>query len=154
MKNNLISVSQFFQTNNCSVEFFPFSFLVKDLSTGAPLVKGLSKGNLYELPSQLPISSTTAVTNLTTKASADTWHRRLGHPFSKTLSHLFHLFKLSFENPNKLSVCDSCHCHKSHKLPFNKNSLSSSKPLELLYTNVWGPAHIPLSMVSDTMSST
>ena len=72
MKNNLISVSQFCQTNNCSVEFFPFSFLVKDLSTEAPLVKGLSKGNLYALASQFPISSTTAVVNLTIKASIDT----------------------------------------------------------------------------------
>ena len=51
MKHNLISVSQFCQTNKCSVEFFSSHFLVKDLSTRAPLVKGLSKGNLYALPS-------------------------------------------------------------------------------------------------------
>ena len=34
MKHNLISVSQFCQTNKCSVKFFSSHFLVKDLSMG------------------------------------------------------------------------------------------------------------------------
>jgi hypothetical protein len=29
---------------------------------------------------------------------------------------------------------------QSHKLPFSESSLKSSKPLELIYTDVWGPA--------------
>ena len=44
---NLVSVSQFCSHNNASVEFFPNFFLVKDLTTGAYLVRGQNKGNLY-----------------------------------------------------------------------------------------------------------
>ena len=34
MTRNLISISQFCQSNKTSIEFFPFSFHVKDLHTG------------------------------------------------------------------------------------------------------------------------
>lgn len=30
--------------------------------------------------------------------------------------------------------------NKSHKLPFNKSSLSSSSPLEIVFSDVWGPS--------------
>ena len=51
IKRNLISVSQFCKQNNTSIEFFPNFFLVKDLSTGASLVQGQNKDNIYEWPS-------------------------------------------------------------------------------------------------------
>ncbi|KAH0669258.1 hypothetical protein KY289_023751 [Solanum tuberosum] len=51
------TVSQFCRDNNTSIEFFPFSYLVKDLSTGAPLVQGRSRGLLYEWPLDNPSSS-------------------------------------------------------------------------------------------------
>ena len=47
IKKNLISVSQFCHQNNTSIEFFPHFFIVKDLSTGASLVQGQNKGNVY-----------------------------------------------------------------------------------------------------------
>lgn len=37
--NNLIHVSMFCQNNNSSMENFPFSYLVKDLTTEAPLAR-------------------------------------------------------------------------------------------------------------------
>lgn len=40
------------------------------------------------------------------------------------------------------SFCDSCRCNKSHKLPFGVSSLKSRCPLDLLYTDVWGPSPI------------
>ena len=40
MEKNLVSVSKFCQSNHISVEFLPFSFVVKDLRTRAPLVIG------------------------------------------------------------------------------------------------------------------
>ena len=33
---------------------------------------------------------------------------------------------------------DSCACNKSHRLPFGKSSISSSQPLKVLYSDVWG----------------
>lgn len=47
IKKNLISVSQFCKKYNTSIEFFPFEFLVKALSTEAPLLSELNKDYLY-----------------------------------------------------------------------------------------------------------
>ena len=62
-----------------------FHFSMKDLSTGASLMKGLSLTNLYELPRQLLVFSTAAIALLSVKASVDLWHNKLGLPFSKIL---------------------------------------------------------------------
>ena len=35
--------------------------------------------------------------------------------------------------------CESCHCNKSHRLPFGQSSLKSCGPFDLVYTDVWGP---------------
>ena len=51
MKQNLISVSKFCVTNNVAVEFLPFSFIVKDLRTGARLMQGRTRNGVYEWPS-------------------------------------------------------------------------------------------------------
>jgi hypothetical protein len=37
-------------------------------------------------------------------------------------------------------VCDACTCAKAHQLFYLVSSTSSSAPLELMYSNVWGPA--------------
>ena len=56
IKKNLLSVSKFCKTNKTSIEFFPSCFLVKDLRTGVPLVRGRNKHDVYEWPSSLPPS--------------------------------------------------------------------------------------------------
>ena len=66
---NLIFVSQFCKHNCISIEFFPTYFLVKDLSMGATLVQGQSKGNLYEWPNSSPNSSSTPQAYNTTTSS-------------------------------------------------------------------------------------
>ena len=48
---NVLSVSQFCKHNQVFIEFFPTHFLVKDLSTGASIVRGRNRGNVYEWPS-------------------------------------------------------------------------------------------------------
>ncbi|XP_070015851.1 uncharacterized protein [Nicotiana sylvestris] len=50
IKSNLIFVSEFSRDNHSSIEFFPFHYLVKDLSIGASLVRGQNKDGLYEWP--------------------------------------------------------------------------------------------------------
>jgi hypothetical protein len=40
---------------------------------------------------------------------------------------------------NKDSVCDACQQTKSHQLPYPKSTSVSSHPLELVYSDVWGP---------------
>lgn len=50
MKNNLISVLKFCKANNTSIEFFPSFFVVKDLHTGAILLRGPNNNDVYEWP--------------------------------------------------------------------------------------------------------
>ena len=43
---------------------------------------------------------------------------------------------------NKFFYCDACSLNKIHKLPFGENSFKVSKPLELVYSDVWGQVKI------------
>ena len=86
MKKNLVFVSKFCQSNHVSVEFLPFSFVVKDLQTGAPLVKGCNQDRVYEWPSHVTsLTPILAFANL--KTSLHQWHNRFGHP-SKILQRI------------------------------------------------------------------
>ena len=116
---------------------------MKDLTTGAILTRGRSKNDVYEWPSLQDSNSVGKQAYVGVKTSIDCWHDRLGHPSTKILTHIISHFKLPIHlNPSKFSFCDSCHCNKSHRLPFGVSSLQSREPLDLLYTDVWGPSPI------------
>jgi len=40
---------------------------------------------------------------------------------------------------NKESICDACQKGKSHQLPYPKSTSVSRAPLELVFSDVWGP---------------
>ncbi|OMO81232.1 Reverse transcriptase, RNA-dependent DNA polymerase [Corchorus capsularis] len=135
---NLVSVSKFCKANKVSVEFDANKFLVKDLQTQAVLTQGLNVDDVYQFSSsQIKPIAFTAI-----RTSAQHWHQRLGHPSKLILHRVLKQFSLP-QISNDFQSCNSCHCNKSHKLPFGVSSLSSSKPLELVYTDIWGPAPIP-----------
>ena len=147
IKQNLISVSKFCKTNNTSIEFFPSSFVIKDLKTGARLTQGRSKDDVYEWP--WPNKGNTLGTSpkqacVSVKTSLANWHHRLGHPSSRIFQFLIRKHNLqiypteSFHN----FFCESCLCNKSHKLPFGVSSLRSRGSLDLVYSDVWGPSPI------------
>ena len=75
------------------------------------------------------------------RTSIDGWHKRLGHPSIKIVHHLVKNFSLPISSTKTLSsLCHSCSINKAHQQPFRVNSLQSHEPLELIYTDVWGPA--------------
>ena len=129
----LLSVSNLCKTNPISIEFFHDYYLVKDLKTKVPLQKGLLKDGLYYLPK--PTTNHKAL--ITTKHQP--WHHILGHPSDRIMKHLssLHKIKHSINNP-----CISCNTSKSHKLPFTLSSIKSTRPLEIIYSDVWGLAPI------------
>jgi histone deacetylase 1/2 len=47
---------------------------------------------------------------------------------------------IPFSESNKESVCDACQMAKSHQLPYPKSTSVSTSPLELVFSDVWGPA--------------
>nr|KYP33681.1 Retrovirus-related Pol polyprotein from transposon TNT 1-94 [Cajanus cajan] len=68
------------------------------------------------------------------------WHYWLGHPASPILNHALR----SSQIPVQASAtrCLDCPANKSHKIPFNKSTLSSSCPLQVVFSDVWGPTSV------------
>ncbi|KAG7534176.1 Integrase catalytic core [Arabidopsis thaliana x Arabidopsis arenosa] len=134
---NLISVYRLCNSNQVSVEFFPAHFQVKDLRTGARLLQGRTKNELYEWPVTSQ-NFTTLFASPTPKASLPSWHSRLGHPSPPILQTIVSQFSLPcFDSTNKHFPCSHCLINKSHKLPFSTNTITSNKPLQYIYSDVW-----------------
>jgi len=137
LHKNLISIHKFTHDNNVVVEFHPFFYLVKDSITGAVLMRGRCEDGVYPVELCPPSSQAHIVSLAGTRASLDHWHHRLGHPSSKLLSSLLRSYNLPVSSSQSpLLSCVSCHCNKSHKLPFSVTSLTSTAPLEYLYADV------------------
>jgi histone deacetylase 1/2 len=76
----------------------------------------------------------------TARINKEQWHRRLGHPSSQVVQSILRLNNLSFCNNEHANVCNACQLAKSHQIPYSISRHVSTSPLELIYTDVWGPA--------------
>jgi hypothetical protein len=134
-KKNLVSVHRFTTDNQAPLEFHPKFFLVKDQATRKILMEGACKGGLYPLPTSYK-EALSVVTPFTTR-----WHNRLGHPAFPIVQRVISENKLPCSSDfNKESVCDACQQAKSHQLPYPKSTSESQFPLDLVFSDVWGPA--------------
>ncbi|KAJ9539489.1 LOW QUALITY PROTEIN: hypothetical protein OSB04_032222 [Centaurea solstitialis] len=128
---NLLSVRKITRALNCSVKFYPYHCIFKDLSTKQIIGRGRELGELYifepeELKSQAALAS----------LSLFELHCRLGHPSLQSLKRLYpQLSHLSSLN------CDSCQFAKHHRVHLiprdNKRAISL---FELLHSD--GPCPI------------
>ena len=139
LKHNLLSISQLcdrgyqvtFRTNTCEIRL-PNSKEV--------LLVGKRSNNVY----LLDISNSTSIGCLLTKHEESwLWHKRISHIHMHHLNKLISndlvigLPKLRFE---KQHVCEACQKGKQTKQSFKlKNFVSTSKPLELLHMDLFGP---------------
>lgn len=74
IKKDLISVSKFCQSNKTSFEFFPSFFVVKYFNnTGAPLLQGLNKDEVYAWPQLGSSLINNPCALLGVRTSASTW---------------------------------------------------------------------------------
>ncbi|WVZ50187.1 hypothetical protein U9M48_001464 [Paspalum notatum var. saurae] len=140
-KRNLVSVHHFTTDNNAYLEFLPSHFFVKVQETKKTILKGGCQGGLYPFPSSVSASSRKYVYSAI-RPSVERWHHRLGHPSISVIRQVVSSNNLPCEsNKSSLeSVCDACQQAKSHQLPYPKSSSVSSVPLELVFSDVWGPA--------------
>jgi hypothetical protein len=133
MQKNLISISKFCTSNHVSIEFLPTTFLVKDICTGATLLKGKTKDGVYEWPVSSPLLAFSSI-----KTSLSEWHQRLGHPAINILKQIVSKNKLEFSSSFSSNFsCNACLSNKSHKLSFSQSTVMSSQPLETIYSDVW-----------------
>jgi hypothetical protein len=65
---------------------------------------------------------------------------RLGHPAFLLCSSVLSKFNLLVFPNNEHLACPACHMSKSHQLPFSQSSTRVNHPLEMIYTDVWGPS--------------
>lgn len=70
--------------------------------------------------------------------SASLWHHRLSYASLPIINKVVFLFVKN----NSFSICSHCQLAKSHSLPFKFIHVSISKPLELIYSDVQGPASL------------
>jgi histone deacetylase 1/2 len=136
---SLLSTSLLAQGHHAFVEYWPNSFFIKDQDTREVLLQGRCVGGLYPIPPS-SVSSSNHQAHGVIKSSPLLWHMRLGHPSSVVVHQVLQDNKISFSESNKESVCDACQMAKSHQLPYPKSTSVSSSPLELVFSDVWGPA--------------
>lgn len=98
----------------------------------------------YQLQSQSSnlIIKTHNALAASTHASREIWHHRLGHHSLKKLNKLASKSCISMSSSLNNSFCNGCGLSKNSKLPFTSVPCHTSHPLELLHTDVWGPAFI------------
>lgn len=133
ISRNLRSIGKFCIDDLVSVEFFTTVFEVKNLNTGAPLVTGYSKHGEYEWPSRDDPSfcfffNKQSPSNLALSSWA---------PMSFNLKLIFLKFSFLILNKTSSPLCNACFVSKSHKVQFSVSSISSSKPLEVIFFDVW-----------------
>ena len=137
MKRNLIFISPFCHSNNTSIEFLPSSFFVKDLHIGTILLQGRTKDGVQEWP-MVTSKSPPLLAFSTVKTNSSEWHHRLGHPSSSIFKHILSSFQLEVSSScNTISNYNACQCNKSHKLPFSMYTLTTTSPLEVIFSDVW-----------------
>jgi histone deacetylase 1/2 len=136
-KKNLISIHKLALDNNVFFEFHPNFFLIKDRDMKTTLLEGPCRKGLYPLPPETGAKQVFGVTKL----PFDRWHSRLRHASGPIVERILRTHKLPyFVDSNKKSVCHACQQAKSHQLPYPKSTSVSSYPLELVFSDVWGPA--------------
>jgi len=141
LKHNLLSISQQCD-KGLQVTFQPEICLVSSADYIKTHLVGKRVNNVY----MLDISCINSEINCLLTKSDETWlwHRRIAH------IHMYHLStiastdlvvvlsKLKFE---KDKVCEACQKGKQTKSSFKqKNFVSTTKPLELLHMNLFGPS--------------
>jgi histone deacetylase 1/2 len=139
---NLLSVHRLAKDNHAFLEFYPDYFSIKDQGTRKTLLRGRCEGGLYPLKSSsLQSSQNKQVLATVAKPSVSLWHHRLGHASQPVVKHVLDRFQLPFASEsNKSGVCDACQQGKSHQLPYPRSTSVSTSPLQLVFSDVWGPA--------------
>jgi len=141
IQKNLISISQFTSDNNVYLEFHSSSFFVKDEATGRILLHDKPKYGLYIFPTSISPTNHPQ-TYLSQRAPLDVWHCQMGHPSYQTVRHLVSKFSLPTSSNKIPSICSACQQGKSHRLPFSSFQSIYTHPLELIFSDVWGPSPI------------
>ena len=116
------------QDLNCAVTLFPDFFVIQELVMRDLIGIGNCTEGLYRM----------GVVEKEIKAlmaSFEVWHKRLGHPSNKKLSHLDFIKNVSMNN--QAQVCDACFKAKHTRLPFPISTIKTIACLDLIHCDIW-----------------
>ncbi|KAE8731097.1 putative E3 ubiquitin-protein ligase XBAT35 [Hibiscus syriacus] len=136
--HNLLSVSKFSRDNRVYFEFHAHGCCVRDV-----LLRGRVEGGLYVFSGD-PGSGAgrSAAAHLVVVANSfSLWHRRLGHAMYSTVANVCKTLDVMLSKDMN-NMCEACCISKSHKLPFVGSTTVYNKPFQLVFTDIWGPAHV------------
>ncbi|XP_075079774.1 uncharacterized protein LOC142165027 [Nicotiana tabacum] len=136
---NLLSISQLYDSGY-EVKFKNTRCATEDES-GKIILPGKRYENVYILDGFENIDGHICLTSMSDDPWL--WHRRLGHASMHLIEKLskqdlvIGLPKLNF---SRTHICDACQMGKQTRNSFkNKDTVSTSKPLQLLHTDLFGP---------------
>jgi transposase InsO family protein len=136
---HLLSVHKFCLDNKVFFEFHPWHFSIKDPISRKMLLDGRCEGGLYSLkPSDVADLKQALLSRLS--PSRAQWHARLGHPSPQVVQSILRLNNIACPPQSDVQVCNACQLAKSHQLPYVSSSHRVLSPLELIHSDVWGPA--------------
>jgi len=136
LKHNFLSASPMCDQGN-EVVFQSNGCVIHELDTGKTIIKCIiTQNNLYILKGgqkQCYLSKTD---------ENELWHRRLGHLIFSQIRKSCRL-KEVHDLPDiiitKNTICKPCLVNKQPRVHLSENEGSTSKPLELIHTNLCGP---------------
>ncbi len=139
----LLSVSRLIQ-EGCRIEFLSNSCLIR--KNEKTLAEGTLRNNLYYVRFYEPYEAHSAATQRT--PTLETWHRRFVHLNLQSLRALarsddtyvkgFSIDKRHMDDFN----CESCLRGKMTRKPFPLSETKSSRPLELVHSDLMGPMQV------------
>jgi len=136
----LLSVQKFYRDNHIYFEFHASIFYVKDLITKKVLLSSQSNDGLYVLFESSATSIPQAFWSPCISTTANLWHRRLGHPIPCILNLLVSNNKIICTSRCSLTQCQACSLGKSLCLSLRPIGHKTTTPLDLIFSDVWGPA--------------
>jgi hypothetical protein len=131
IQKHLLSIQKFTADNSVYLEFWPNFFLVKDQLTHQVLMRGPSKGGVYQYRPPTLAAYTASISAPT----LDDLHLSLGHPNVSKLKALAAQNHIQF-SASVLSPCASCHLGKLAKIPLVSRPHTSTKSFQLIFSNV------------------
>ena len=141
LKHNLLSISQLCD-KGYRVVFESSHCYVQNISNNKISFVGHRQDNIYAISLE-DISTLETKCFISANDQSWLWHRRLGHVNMRLISNLskndlvLGLPKINFE---KNHICNACQQGKQVKSSFqSKNVVSTSRPLELLHMDLFGP---------------
>lgn len=144
--SSLLSVHQFTKDNDCVFVFYASGFRIQDKMLGRTLFQGSSKNGLYPFNNSISSSSPVAFVGKQVPIQLLPGIRGLAIHLHQILSQTSLL-----KGTTAIPFCEYRHYAKNCKLPFPISYSVSTFPLQLVHSDVWGPAPTSSLSATDTM---